>query len=250
MKFFHTRFLVGIIVLLIGISALLNVLGITDFNIRTIIFTYWPVFLIIWGVSNLSDYFGGHSEEGETRVIRSLGQLIAGLIFIVIGFLILGRNLNLIDVDMALFWRLFWPIIIIIFGISLIRGVAPAKGAKSHLAFMGGIDIGKKPFTLQSGTYFAFMGGIDMDLRSAEIPEGETVLDLTAVMGGIDIVVPSDLPVICEGTAILGGVEFLKEASGGIISTKKVEYLPEESSRRVRFVVRALMGGVDIQQRD
>ena len=250
MKIFHTRFVLGIIVLLIGFSSLLNVLGVIDIDIGKIIFTYWPVILIIWGLSTLFEYFGGYSQEGETRVIHSLGQLAAGLIVIVLGVLFLGRNLNLIIVDMSIFWRLFWPIIIIIFGISLIRGVVPAKGGKNHWAFMGGIDIGKSPFKLQSGTYFAFMGGIDMDLRYAEIPEGETVLDLTAVMGGIDIKVPRNLPVICDGTVVLGGVEFFNEATGGIVSTKRVEYLPEENQRRVRFVVRAFMGGVEIQHRD
>ena len=44
-----------------------------------------------------------------------------------------------------------------------------------------------------------------MDLTAAEIPDGETLLDLTAIMGGIDVKIPPDLAVVYEGTAILGG---------------------------------------------
>ncbi len=246
MRFLNTRFVIGIFVVLVGVSTLLNALAITNINIGIIIKTYWPVILIFWGLNSLIDYFRGSGEE-DTRVLRSLGQLVSGLIILALGVLFLGGNLGLIEVDLSLFWRLFWPVIIIIFGISLIRGKVPKEGGKNHWAFMGGIDVGKSPFKLQSGTYFAVMGGVDLDLNKAEIPEGETVLDLTAVMGGIDIKVPEDLSIICEGTALLGGIDFLKESTGGIISSKRIEYLPGDNQRQVRFVARTLMGGVSIK---
>ncbi|HHV62612.1 MAG TPA: cell wall-active antibiotics response protein [Firmicutes bacterium] len=31
------------------------------------------------------------------------------------------------------------------------------------------------------------MGGLDLDLTMADIPEKETVLDLTAIMGGVEV---------------------------------------------------------------
>ncbi|UNC91934.1 LiaF domain-containing protein [Candidatus Contubernalis alkaliaceticus] len=246
MRFLNTRFTIGILIVFIGVSAMLNALEIATINIGGLIKTYWPVILILWGLNSLMDYFRGSGEE-ETRVLRSLGELVSGLIVLALGVLFLGGNLDLIGVDFRLFWKLFWPVIIIIFGISMIRGRVPKEGGKNHWAFMGGIEMGKSSFKLQSGTYFAVMGGIDLDLNKAEIPEGETVLDLTAIMGGIDIIVPRDLPIICEGTTLLGGIDFLKESTGGIISTKKMEYRPGNNQPRIRFVVRTLMGGVSIK---
>jgi len=88
-----------------------------------------------------------------------------------------------------------------------------------------------------------------MDLTTAEIPEGETVLDLTAVMGGIDVTVPPDLAVVYEGSAVLGGVTFKDQEDGGIIASRKVEQnFAEGDKRTVRIQARAILGGVEIKE--
>ncbi|MDY6826214.1 MAG: LiaF-related protein [Bacillota bacterium] len=87
---------------------------------------------------------------------------------------------------------------------------------------------------------------IEMDLTTAEIPEGETVLDLTAVMGGIDVRVPPDLAVVYEGSAVPGGVTFKDQEDGGIIANRKVEQNTAEGDKRiVRIQARAILGGRD-----
>ena len=42
------------------------------------------------------------------------------------------------------------------------------------------------------------IGDIKIDLARAQVPEGETVIDLRAVIGDIDVWAPPDLPVVLE----------------------------------------------------
>ena len=138
---------------------------------------------------------------------------------------------------------------LILLGISLLRG-RPASGSGGKLAFMGGINVGgASPWQLESGSYLAFMGGIDVDLTKAEIPPGETVLDMTAIMGGIDVKIPPNLAVIYEGSCILGGTSFKDQEDGGIIAGRRVEDNLEGADRIVRIQARAVMGGIDIKER-
>jgi len=67
------------------------------------------------------------------------------------------------------------------------------------------------------------------------------------VMGGIEIIVPPDLKVICDGTAILGGIEFLGEGSGGIIgSSSSSQEGREDGGAVVKIYGRAFMGGIEV----
>jgi len=52
----------------------------------------------------------------------------------------------------------------------------------------------------------ALFGGIDMNLKNALIRNNVTI-DVKAVFGGIDIIMPADVRVVMDVTPILGGVE-------------------------------------------
>ncbi len=52
----------------------------------------------------------------------------------------------------------------------------------------------------------ALFGGIDMNLKNALIKKNVTI-DVKAVFGGIDIIMPADVRVVVDITPILGGVE-------------------------------------------
>ena len=95
----------------------------------------------------------------------------------------------------------------------------------------------------------AFMGGINLDLTVAEIPETDTVLNLTAIMGGIEVKVPDDVNVECEGTAILGGVTFLGESAGGVISSRRFGTREVDmSKKKVIIHSRTIMGSVEVKR--
>ncbi len=222
----------GIVIVVIGIILLLNNLGTTNISI----WLYWPALLIIWGLSS--------AVTGS----RNLGAITLSLLVAMLGVILLGRNLGWFIVDLSVVFKFFWPLLIIVIGLSIFFG--PSLPGKTNLAIMGGVERGKnETWHLTAGSYLAFMGGVELDLRQAVIPEGETILDLTAIMGGVNVKVPSDLPIICDGFAILGGVTLLGKSGGGIIGSVRAEQATSEhNARLVRIQSRAIMGGIDIKR--
>ncbi len=100
-----------------------------------------------------------------------------------------GRNLGFYSADFSRVWHVVWPLAIILLGWSLLRGVTAPGG--THWAVT--IELKNKGWKLESGAYTAFVGGVDLDLTAADILDGEIVLNLTAVMGGVEVKVPRDL---------------------------------------------------------
>ena len=75
------------------------------------------------------------------------------------------------------------------------------------------------------------------------------MLNLTAVMGGIDVRVPDDINVECDGTAILGGVQFFGESAGGVVSSRRFSGRQvDESKKKVVIYCRTIMGGIEIKR--
>lgn len=231
-------FLLGVAVIALGVILLLNNFNIIDVSLGYLVATYWPLLLVFWGLDLLIPV-----EPGSRR---NAGALITGLVLVALGLLVIGNNLDLYELDFSFFWSLFWPVVIILIGWSLLRGTTGSGGV--HWAVMSGIELKQKGWKLEDGSFFALMGGVDMDLNAAEIPEGEVRLNATAVMGGIEIIVPPGITVDYEGTAVLGGVKFFNEDSGGIIASRKSQYKGEPASG-TKLVLRctAIMGGIEIK---
>lgn len=61
----------------------------------------------------------------------------------------------------------------------------------------------------------AIQGGIELDYREARLGSGSYELRVAAVMGGVEVVVPPDLRVETQGSAVLGSFEHEASASEG-----------------------------------
>ncbi|HOV78883.1 MAG TPA: LiaF-related protein [Bacillota bacterium] len=241
-RYHRSSFILGLIVIVLGIILLLNNFEILNVSAGRIILTYWPVILVIWGIDLVIP--DSKPETSERR--KKTGKLGTGLVLIALGVVITGHNLGLYELDYSTFWKLFWPAVLILIGWGFLRGTSGSGGV--HWAVMSGIELKQKGWKLEDGGYFALMGGVKMDLNAAEIPEGEIHLNMTAVMGGIEIIVPAGIAVDYEGTAILGGVKFFDEESGGIIANRKSEYKGEhEAVTKLVLRCTAIMGGVEIK---
>jgi len=233
----RSSILFGVLIVLIGVSFLFNTFG-ADIAIGSIISTYWPVILIIWGIDNILQ---GKKHSGNNS------HLIFSIIILIIGIILLGNKLNIFQFDLSIIWKLIWPALLIFIGISILIGAR--KTGDTGWAIMGGIEKKSHGWSLKNKSYIAFMGGVELDLTRAKIPEGETFLDLTAVMGGIDIKAPANLNIILNETSFLGGVQFFKDGSGGILSSRKFERIVDnESDKKLIISCRAIMGGIDIKE--
>jgi hypothetical protein len=229
---------VGLVLIIMGVIWLLNNLGFTQISLGKLITVYWPVILVIWGVEVLVS--GKRSKEKGRNVIN-------GLLLLGFGAALLGSNLEYFKLDFSLAWKIILPLVIILVGWNLLKGTIKSSGG-THFAVMSGIELKEEGWKLESGNFLAFMGGIDMDITTAHIPEQELYLNLTAIMGGIDIRVPRDLTVECHGTAVLGGVDFLDEGSGGIFASKNCEHQGSTQPGK-KLIIRGsvLMGGISVK---
>ncbi len=229
--------LTGLIIIAIGLLWLLKNLGLADINIGKLIVTYWPVLLIIWGADSF------RRKTGK----NNFGGIISGIILLGLGALFLSRNLGYYEFDVTAVWKVLFPLIVIFIGWSLLRGPLKTSGG-AHFAVMSGINLKSPGWKLESGSFIAFMGGADIDMTVASIPEELVELNLTAVMGGIDIRVPAGLEVEFEGTAILGGIDFLAEESGGLLASRRfLQSGTFEDGKKLVIRGTAVMGGIEIK---
>ncbi|UMZ72686.1 LiaF transmembrane domain-containing protein [Natranaerofaba carboxydovora] len=238
MAIFQTKNLVGLLIIAAGIVLLLGNLEVIEYTIGDMI-SFWPVILVYFGLK--------HLYKRETLI-----QILIGAVMTIVGAILITNNTGFIDVDLTMFWRMFWPTVIIIFGLTFFSG--KNSTGSSHFAVLGGIDHTKNPWELNSGSYLAFMGGVDLDMRLADIKEDKTVLDFTAIMGGIDVRLPDNVDVECRGTCILGGAELLDQDTGGIFGTtsalKKADpstLRPGETPKKIIIQARTFMGGVEVK---
>lgn len=121
-------------------------------------------------------------------------------------------------------------------------GVATAASApdrRTLVAIFGGVDR-RGTWTVPRHTkVVAVMGGARIDLRDARFPPGPVDIEVFAMMGGVEILVPPGLPIETHGTAIMGG--FTE------VDRTPAQPDPDAPLLRVHGVV--MMGGVDVQMR-
>jgi hypothetical protein len=119
--------------------------------------------------------------------------------------------------------------------------IAPGSdGSTGNLmAIFGGVERSgrwRPPSRLQA---FAIMGGMVLDFREASLLPGVTEIQVLAVMGGAQIIVPPGLSVEVSGTAIMGGFAHVDRVPETLD--------PDRPVLRVHGL--AFMGGVAVETR-
>lgn len=222
-----TQVIIGAFAIGLGMLFLLDNFDIFDFH-RAIHF--WPTVFIAIGLIKLYD----------TRT--PAGMLVGGG-FLAAGTLMLLDRLGYIDFSM----RQMWPLFLIGAGAFVIvkavsrrthpqDGPGAAEGGDSVVdvtAILGAFERRLTSQDFRGGEITAIMGGCDLDMRDASI-NGEAVLNVFAVFGGISIKVPRDWTVILHGTPLLGGFE-------------EKTTPPLDGSKRLIVKGYAIMGGVDVR---
>lgn len=112
------------------------------------------------------------------------------------------------------------------------------KDHQTLVAIMGGVERRGVWTPARNSLVLAVMGGTQLDFREALLEPGVTDISVFAMMGGVEIIVPPELPVDVGGVAIMGG--FSHRELAGTPS-------PDRPSLHVSGFV--LMGGVDVQVR-
>ncbi|WP_334073841.1 MULTISPECIES: cell wall-active antibiotics response protein LiaF [Paenibacillus] len=313
------RLIGGLVLIGIGALFLLNQLGITDLSLGYLFATYWPVFLILGGLAQLSN--GGWRGS----------SLIGSGILIAIGGYFLARNIGLIYLSPGDFFKFFFPIALIIGGIAVLfkprseakdrnpdfpppapprppvpplhddyipemespldsifgdmeekdqpketksktkpnskhsnkhdydynynsygMGTGAASGKREKInksGFIGDVHLGQDYFELHPTNISHFIGDTVIDLTKAQIPYGETKINVSAFIGDVKVFIPEDMDIgiTANSSAFIGDLKVLNEKRGGFMTNVQV-HSPHygEASKRVKLVVSVFIGDVKV----
>jgi predicted membrane protein len=188
----------GSIIVLVGLGLLLDNLGIVRFHD---VWRYWPVFLIVYGISRIL--------SGQ-----SISSYVWGGVVALIGAFVLLDNLDIVQFN----FDFIWPLLIIGFGLSILVRTLDRK------RYLDGVPVSSEPVlnivTVFSGTrrvidnpdfrggeITAVFGGVRLDLTRAKITVDRAVIEINAVFGGVEVRVPETWSVTTKGAGVFGGFD-------------------------------------------
>ena len=222
---FTPQLLLGLMVIAAGVVLMLDNLGIAPL---TRFFQYWPAGLVAIGLVKL-----WQARDGK-------GGTFSGVLFALAGSWLLLDEFTTLEVD----FQDVWPLFLVILGAYIVwQGMSGAHRTRqpldshstvSAIAILGGVARGNNSRAFRGGELTAVMGGCEIDLRQASI-NGDAVIDIFTMWGGIDIRVPEDWSVESRIVPLLGGVEDKTRAPQGA------------TNHRLTLRGFAIMGGVEIK---
>ncbi len=218
----------GIALIVVGLIIGGNALGLTHINI--FFDGWWTLFIIVPCFINL---FKENEKTGN----------IIGLL---IGVALLLCCQGMLDFDII--WKLMFPAILVIIGVSLIfKNTIGGKinseikklnekksGNNQYCATFSGQEAKFDGEKFTGADLTAVFGGVECDLRRAIIEE-DSVINTSSIFGGIDIYVPENVKVKVKSSSIFGGV-----------SNKKLRTESQEA-HTIYINATCLFGGVEIK---
>lgn len=122
------------------------------------------------------------------------------------------------------------------------------KSPRTHHSFIGDLRLLNQQFELNDMNISYSIGDVKIDLSKAIIPEGESVIAISGIIGDVDIYVPHDLDVAVTSSVTLGNFDVLGYKQNGV--NRQIELATkgyQQSSRRVKISVSLFIGDVDVR---
>jgi predicted membrane protein len=191
------RLIVGLGILSLGLLWTLDNLNLINAHRIT---EWWPIIIVAVGVAK---FFDARSSR------------IAAVVIAFVGTLILIDNLDYADID---FGDLI-PLGIALIGGKLVWDAVTRRGVRKSgdedpaalinaFAVMAGVGRQSTSQAFRGGDATAIMGGVEIDLRNAQIaPNEEAVIDVFALWGGVELIVPDHWRVVGNVMPLLGGFD-------------------------------------------
>lgn len=221
----NRRVIFGLVAVAFGLLLLASNFGFLPYGLRHVIFS-WEMILIVIGFVQIMN----HKEKPVGYILIAIGGF-----FILPDIFYFSFN----------FMRLFWPVLLIIVGISLIFFHRSRNLPWSHKSdytdretagsgFLDEVNIfggSKRKIANQEfkgGRITNIFAGSEIDLTQAELGEGTHILEVTCIFGGMSLVVPSDWSIHTDVVSIFGAFEDKRtiikksENSKGILVVKGI----------------------------
>jgi predicted membrane protein len=178
------------------------------------------------------------------------------VVLIVIGFLALLNNLHVLSV-WSFIWRL-WPVLLILWGIHMLRKRGTAADHGGMKVFGDTIEETDSPYIRRSsafgdisvrvqGSEFAggsastVFGTVSLDLSAVRRVSGYGQLDIHTVFGDVTIKAPADLPLEISSNSVFGEMRTGSEKVDG-----KAWNSPGAAERRLVIRCSQVFGDVSI----
>lgn len=207
---FDSRTVVGLILVVLGGLFLLDSMDLINFNIARVIFSF-PAVLIILGI---------------ILILNTCRKLLGSTLLLLGIFLMIPIIFPWVYYDR----HLIFPILLIAFGVYIIlrkRTHRTTAGKYRHkpdaetahfkdyqevssdrvddVAIFGGGHKIIVTDNFKGGNITSIFGGSEIDLRECKLAQGTNVIDIVAVMGGSNIIVPPDWKILIDVLPIFGG---------------------------------------------
>ena len=194
----------------------------------------WPAVLVLAGLVKLTE-------------LRGVGQLVFAFVLIGAGVFVQLHYLGYVQMQ----WSLIWPALLILLGLVVVlsslfrprpRRHRSGTGEVSGTSLSGSVIFGghQEDFTgreIDGGEIRCTMGGYEADLRGATIRGDEAVVDVRALMGGVELKVPDDWLVVIHGTPVMGAFEN---------KTGLRRDVDPETAKRLVIRGSVVMGGIEV----
>lgn len=178
--------------------------------------------VIITGILLLFDNLNIVSFDNLFGLVISIGAIIVGItgliekkrfdfimtMFIVFGGLYFLSNVGIMEEGVV--DDIFWPIVIIGIGLSLLFSVTTRVSNKSitpYLAIFSGVEEKNESAEYISSDITAIFGGAEVNYRKIKIKDNVGYINVTAIFGAATIMVPEDVKITVKGLPIFGGAE-------------------------------------------
>jgi predicted membrane protein len=230
------KIIIGFLLLTAGFLLLGFNTGFLNADYKHIFFS-WPTLLIALGLIN---FF-------ERR------SFWAGLILISIGTFFLIPHIFIFPFN---FIHLFWPVLLIVIGISMIlRRTIFHSVSHHHRHFHsqtsskiedGVIDESNvfsgshrviQPCEFKGGKISNVFGGSKIDLTKTTLAPGENILEISCMFGGVEIIVPLDWKVQIQVSSVMGAFS----------DKRNTRNTPLDNSRCLIIKGSAVFGGGEVK---
>ena len=121
--------------------------------------------------------------------------------------------------------------------------------AENRSGFIGDIHLGGDYWELRPMNISLFIGDTVIDLTKAQIPYGETRLNISSFIGDVKVFVPNDrdLGISVSSNTFIGDTKVIDRHEGGFFKSVKFETpYYHDADKRVRLIVSSFIGDVRV----
>ncbi len=125
------------------------------------------------------------------------------------------------------------------------------SGKENHSSFFGDLHLGHDYWELKPMNISHFIGDTILDLTTAQIPYGETKINVSAFIGDVKIFIPNDMQVEVSviSSSFLGDIRVFDRHESGLMRNLRLETANYgDADKKIKLVVSMFIGDVKVQK--